>query len=195
MQSHVGKGEAYGGDCDNDCAAPVAFGYESLIADMWANAYLESLKRLLAESLLAHCVRETGAALRTPCISHMFMPGLQGLDMGANAIICDITRAGRIGLRVLESGMMRPEKSVSAIYFIADGNKTCETDLCGGSASGAHGEPVPDSRGELPFDPCAHCAGGTVGCEFCAVRRGIITESGIWDASGGFAGRKGRREK
>lgn len=74
-----------------------------LIFDACANAYLELKNEELRESLCDN-------------LSYLFCPGYQGSDVSEIKYILDELKAYELGIELLPSGMMTPQKSMAGIY-------------------------------------------------------------------------------
>lgn len=74
-----------------------------LIFDACANAYLE----IKNEELKARLGND---------LSYMFSPGYQGSDVKELRFILDELKSDEIGIKMIESGMMTPIKSMAGIY-------------------------------------------------------------------------------
>ena len=78
---------------------------QMLVFDACANAYLETkndeIRRVLGND-----------------VSYLFCPGYQGSDARELAFILNEIKADSIGIKLLESGMMKPNKTMAGIYAI-----------------------------------------------------------------------------
>lgn len=110
---------------------------DQLYAHIWGTAYMdaarEGLRKLLTE----------GAE-----ISDDFAPGFYGMPLGHIVDICRLVDIESIGVKVTDSGTLRPARSCVGMYFEV-------------------------SSGYRPIDEaCADCIGSSVGCSLCGTGRG-----------------------
>ncbi|MDR3072299.1 MAG: hypothetical protein LBU41_02280 [Clostridiales Family XIII bacterium] len=89
--------------------------YETLLMDLWANAYLEAAKRRLLQDgalFLQKSLAEKELVLR---FDKLVTPGISDVPLSANAWIADVSGAEAMGVSVFESGTMMPLKTLASV--------------------------------------------------------------------------------
>ena len=117
-----------------------------LYADIWGTSYVDAgtdvLILKLQKDMEERFGKEHGLQL-TP----EFGPGYFGMPVIDTKKFGQVLDSSRIGVRIKESGLMIPQKSISGLFFVLDGDY------------------------ELKPEPeCLQCVGNHRGCEFCVVR-------------------------
>jgi hypothetical protein len=91
--------------------------YETLLADLWANAYLEAARiRLFSEISASNLIWQA--------------PGMGSLPIQENSSIAKLLNADEIGIKVLSSGTMHPTKTISGILTLSDQEKNPPNSSC-----------------------------------------------------------------
>lgn len=125
---------------------------ESLYKDMWLTAYLSAGRDLLQAEIAS--IEENNkkenrkrAELRILekelYISSSFGPGFYGMEVEAVCKFSSLLSGQKIGVKVLDTGFLSPEKSCVGFYLL-----TTQENI-------------------LPKKDCTHCKGNGAGCAFC----------------------------
>lgn len=132
------------GECSSSNADKLE---KQVFSDIWGTAYTDSARDLM-EGYIKHNLEQEfpGQLDRTLFLSDAFSPGIYGMDLYQTKDLFQVLDAERIGMQVMDSGLMLPLKSCSGLFFA-----------------------VTDT-GDLPHQNCRECIGSSMGCSFCRFR-------------------------
>ena len=116
-----------------------------LYADIWGTNYVDAVTDLLVEQLQED-IRQRFGEDSGYWLTPEFGPGYFGMSVRMTHSFYRALDGSRLGIRVKESGLMIPQKSVAGMFFVMEGE-------------------------DLAVEPeCLRCDGNKKGCRFCVVR-------------------------
>ena len=116
-----------------------------LYADIWGTNYVDAVTDLLSARLQKD-IRERFGSDSGYWLTPEFGPGYFGMSVRMTHRFYNILDGSKLGIRVKESGLMIPQKSVAGLFFVLEGDN-------------------------LIVEPeCLRCDGNKKGCNFCVVR-------------------------
>lgn len=112
---------------------------EQVYMDTWGTAFADGARIYFERELMKNL--KPGQYLSDP-----FGPGYYGMPSADTKKFSQLLDMGQIGVKVLDSGIMVPEKTIAAAYLITD------------------------SKEVFPPSSCAECFGAVGGCNYCQKR-------------------------
>lgn len=120
---------------------------EKFYEDTWGIAYVDAGRDILREELRADFIvnncDETKINEKEIFISESFGPGFYGMDVTKVRTFFELFQGEKIGVSLLESGLIYPLKSCTGFYMVVD------------------------DVSQLPNDECKSCFSNKQGCKFC----------------------------
>lgn len=113
---------------------------DQLYMDMWGTAAIDAARIWLEQKIHRRFEKDYH-------VSPAYGPGYYGMDITASEIFGRILGSDQIGITVLNSGIMSPEKSLAAVYLITE------------------------TEEGFPYAGCDQCIGSTANCQFCQINK------------------------